>query len=107
MTDLFKGILGFAPSGGFDQELRDHLATTTHMQGVICHFALIVSLQLGRNVSIKIMSIEKSFLVFTFKLQHAFTRSAVFHVEWPVLMRTQSLGIQTGSGSVRESQGKE
>lgn len=53
------------------------------------------------------MSIEKSFLVFTFKLQHAFTRSAVFHVEWPVLMQTQSLGIQTGSSSGRGSQGKE
>lgn len=31
------------------------------------------------------MSIEKSFLVFTFKLQHAFMRSAVFNVEWPTV----------------------
>lgn len=55
----------------------------------------------GHNVPIKIMSIEKSFLVFTFKLQHAFMRSAVFHAEWPVLMQTQSLGIQAGSSSAR------
>lgn len=61
---------------------------------------------LGHNVSIKIMSMEKSFLVFTFKLQHAFMRSAVFHVEWPVLMQTQSLGIQTGSSSVRGKSGE-
>lgn len=70
--------------------------------GVICHFALIVSLRPGCNVSIKIMSIEKSFLVFTFKLQHAFTGSAVFHVKWSVLMQTRSLGIQRGSTLVTE-----
>lgn len=70
--------------------------------GVICHSALIVSLRPGRNVSIKIMSIEKSFLVFTFKLQHAFTGSAVFHVKWSVLMQTRSLGIQRGSTLVME-----
>lgn len=70
--------------------------------GVICHFALIVSLRPGRNVSIKIMSIEKSFLVFTFKLQHAFTGSAVFHVKWSVLMQTRSLGIQRGYTLVTE-----
>lgn len=81
-----------------------------HQHGrAICHFALIVSLQPGHNVSIKSLSIEKSFLVFSFKLQHAFMRSAVFHVEWPVLMQTQSLGIQAGSTSARRggSQGKE
>lgn len=80
-------------------------ATSTR---VICHFALIVSLEQRRNVSIKISSIEKGFLVFTFKLQHAFKRSAVFHVKWSILTPTRSLGIQRrstlvgGGGRVRE-----
>lgn len=110
---LFKGILSFTACAGFKLAalvtsktvwtLGYHYPCAT----VACHFALIVSLRPGHNVSIKIMSIEKSFLVFTFKLQHAFTRSAVFHVEWPILMQTQSLGIQTGPSYVRGSQGKE
>lgn len=33
-------------------------------------------------------------------------RSAVFHVEWPVLMQTQSLGIQTGSSSLKGKSGE-
>lgn len=67
----------------------------------VCHYALTVSLWPGHNVPIKMMSIEKTFLVFTFKLQHAFMRSAAFHAEWLVLMQTQSLGIQAGSCSAR------
>lgn len=80
------------------------LATTTNMQG---HFTLIVSLWAGHNVSINTMSIEKSFLVFTFKLQHAFMRSAVFHVEWPILMQTQSLGIQQRESHEKEWENEE
>ena len=34
-------------------------------------------------------------------------RSAVFHVEWPVSMQAQSLGIQTGSNSERENRAGE
>lgn len=109
LNDLFKGILSIA---GFKPAVfvitREAWTLCYHHQyaRAVCHFALIVSLRPGHNVSIKILSIEKSFLVFTSILQHAFMRSAVFHVEWPVLMQTQSLGIQTGSSSVKEKSGE-
>lgn len=87
------------PAALLAQKPCELLVTTTDMQGPFCSFALIISLWPGHYVSIKIMSIEKSFLVFTFK--YAFMRSAVFHVEWPVLMQTQSLGILGRSSSAR------
>lgn len=63
------------------------------------HFALIVSVRPGHNVSIKITSIEEK--LFSFHLQiTSCLRSAVVHLERPVLMQIESLDIQAGSSSV-------
>ena len=106
---LLKGILSTARFKPADSVITSEVWTLCYQHQyarAVCHFALIVSLRPGHNVSIKITSIEKSFLVFTSELQHAFMRSAVFHVEWPVLMQTQSLGIQTGSSSLKGKSGE-